>query len=63
MKEFIEKIFANQQVTIEELSNFIVEYSEAYDYSSEDDLNDNIVIIEGKVVLHGIVSQKKFTIE
>ena len=28
MKEFINKIFANQPVTIEELSNFIVEYSE-----------------------------------
>ena len=28
MKEFINKIFSNQQVTIEELSNFIVEYSE-----------------------------------
>ena len=28
MKEFISKIFSNQQVTIEELSNFIVEYSE-----------------------------------
>lgn len=28
MKEFINKIFANQQVSIEELSNFIVEYSE-----------------------------------
>jgi DNA-binding LytR/AlgR family response regulator len=28
MKEFINKIFSNQQVTIEELSKFIVEYSE-----------------------------------
>ena len=28
MKEFINKIFSNQKVTIEELSNFIVEYSE-----------------------------------
>ena len=28
MKEFINKIFSNQQVTIEELNNFIVEYSE-----------------------------------
>ena len=28
MKEFINKIFSNQSVTIEELSNFIVEYSE-----------------------------------
>ena len=28
MKEFINKIFANQPVTIEELSKFIVEYSE-----------------------------------
>lgn len=28
MKEFISKIFLNQQVTIEELSNFVVEYSE-----------------------------------
>ena len=28
MKEFINKIFANQPVTIEEMSNFIVEYSE-----------------------------------
>ena len=28
MKEFINKIFSNQQVSIEELSNFIVEYSE-----------------------------------
>ena len=28
IKEFISKIFSNQQVTIEELSNFIVEYSE-----------------------------------
>ena len=28
MKEFINKIFSNQQVTIEELSSFIVEYSE-----------------------------------
>lgn len=28
MKEFINKIFSNQQITIEELSNFIVEYSE-----------------------------------
>ena len=28
MKEFISKIFLNQQVTIEELSNCIVEYSE-----------------------------------
>ena len=28
MKEFINKIFSNQQVTIEELSNFIVEYAE-----------------------------------
>lgn len=28
MKEFISKIFSNQQVSIEELSNFIVEYSE-----------------------------------
>ena len=28
MKEFINKIFSNQQVTIEELSNFMVEYSE-----------------------------------
>ena len=31
MKEFINKIFSNQQVTIEELSNFIVEYSELCD--------------------------------
>ena len=28
MKEFINKIFANQQVTIEELNNFIINYSE-----------------------------------
>lgn len=28
MKEFINKIFSNQQVSIEELSNFVVEYSE-----------------------------------
>lgn len=28
MKEFINKIFANQQVTIEELNNFIIDYSE-----------------------------------
>jgi hypothetical protein len=28
MKEFINKIFANQPVTIEEISSFIVEYSE-----------------------------------
>ena len=28
MKEFINKIFSNQQVTIEELSSFIVEYAE-----------------------------------
>ena len=28
MKEFINKIFANQQITIEELSKFIVEYNE-----------------------------------
>ena len=28
MKEFINKIFSNQQVTIEELSQFIVEYAE-----------------------------------
>ena len=28
MKEFINKIFANQQITIEELSKFIIEYSE-----------------------------------
>ena len=28
MTEFINKIFSNQQVTIEVLSNFIVEYSE-----------------------------------
>ena len=28
MKEFIDKIFSNQKVTVEELSNFIVEYSE-----------------------------------
>ena len=28
MKEFINKIFSNQQVTIDELSSFIVEYSE-----------------------------------
>ena len=28
MKEFINKIFSNQQVSIEELSNFIVEYAE-----------------------------------
>ena len=28
MKEFINKIFSNQQVTIEELSKFIVEYAE-----------------------------------
>lgn len=28
MKDFINKVFSNQQVTIEELSNFIVEYSE-----------------------------------
>ena len=28
MKEFINKIFSNQQITIEELSNFIIEYSE-----------------------------------
>ena len=28
MKAFINKIFSNQQVTIEELSNFIVEYSD-----------------------------------
>jgi len=28
MKEFINKIFSNQQVTIEELSNFIIEYAE-----------------------------------
>ena len=28
MKEFINKIFSNQKVSIEELSNFIVEYSE-----------------------------------
>ena len=27
MKEFINKIFLNQQVSIDELSNFIVEYS------------------------------------
>ena len=31
MKEFINKIFSNQQVTIEELSNFIVEYAELCD--------------------------------
>ena len=28
MKDFINKIFSNQQVTIEELSQFIVEYAE-----------------------------------
>ena len=28
MREFINKIFSNQQVSIEELSNFIVEYAE-----------------------------------
>ena len=28
MKEFINKIFSNQKVTIEELSKFIVEYAE-----------------------------------
>ena len=28
MKEFINKVFSNQQVTIEELSKFIVEYAE-----------------------------------
>ena len=28
MKEFINKIFSNQQVSIEELSKFIVEYAE-----------------------------------
>jgi hypothetical protein len=28
MKEFINKIFANQQVSIDELSRFIIEYSE-----------------------------------
>lgn len=28
MKEFINKIFSNQKVTIEELSNFLVEYAE-----------------------------------
>ena len=28
MKEFINKIFSNEKVSIEELSNFIVEYSE-----------------------------------
>ena len=28
MKEFINKIFANQQVTIQELNNFIIDYSE-----------------------------------
>ena len=28
MKEFISKIFANQQVTIDELNNFIIDYSE-----------------------------------
>lgn len=28
MKEFINKIFSNQKVTIEELNSFIVEYSE-----------------------------------
>lgn len=31
MKEFINKIFTNQHVTIDELSNFIVEYSELCD--------------------------------
>lgn len=28
MKEFIDKIFSNEKVSIEELSNFIIEYSE-----------------------------------
>ena len=28
MKEFINKIFSNQQVSVEELSKFIVEYAE-----------------------------------
>jgi len=28
VKEFINKVFSNQQVTIEELSKFIVEYAE-----------------------------------
>lgn len=28
MKEFIEKIFSKQQVTIDELSKFIIEYTE-----------------------------------
>ena len=28
MKEFINKIFSNEKVSIEELSNFIVEYAE-----------------------------------
>jgi predicted transcriptional regulator YheO len=28
MKEFINKVFANQQITIEELSKFIINYSE-----------------------------------
>lgn len=28
MKEFIDKIFSNEKVSIEELGNFIVEYSE-----------------------------------
>jgi hypothetical protein len=31
VKEFINKIFTNQHVTIDELSNFIVEYSELCD--------------------------------
>ena len=29
MKEFINKIFSNEKVSIEELSNFIVEYAES----------------------------------
>ena len=28
MKEFINKIFSNQQITIEELNKFIIDYSE-----------------------------------
>ena len=31
MKEFINKIFSNKKVTVEELSNFIVEYAELCD--------------------------------
>ena len=34
MKEFINKIFSNQQVTIEELSKFIVEYAELCEIKS-----------------------------